>query len=304
MLRLISWNIQCARTPSGAPDLNQVAAALAQCCADGAADIVLLQEIGCRVAARDGSILGDQFAGLAARLPGYRGIHALALELPDADGAPRGIGCMTFARHPVLQVRRHALPWPPDAEVQADGRSMPRTVLDTTIATPAGPLRVLNAHLEYFSLRQRLAQIDYLRALGEESAERAAGSAAGHATDDGAGDVTNHAAGAGTAADRPNGTAHTILAGDFNLLPGSESYRRMFAPGAGGAAPWQDAWMLAHPHTPHAPTVGLHELSPGAAPFTFDYFCVGPALAPRVRSMRVAPAAGGSDHQPVLLELD
>lgn len=283
MLKLISWNIQCARTPSGAADLNRVAARLAACFAGGA-DIVLLQEIGCRVPARDGSMLGDQFAGLAARLPGYRGVQALAQEQPDEDGPARGIGCMTFSRHPILQVRRHALPRPLDAYTEADRRSMPRIVLETTIATPAGSLRVLNAHLEYFSLRQRLAQVEYLRGLGIEGAERSA----------------TPTAAAGNGAD-------ALLAGDLNLLPGSECHRRLLAPGGPGTAPWQDAWTLVHPHaarTPHAPTVGLHDPAPGAQPFTFDYFCVSPALAGRVRAVRVDPGVGGSDHQPLLIELD
>ena len=38
-------------------------------------------------------------------------------------------------------------------------------------------------------------------------------------------------------------------------------------------------------------------------PCTFDYACVSPALAQRVRSVRADTAATGSDHQPLLLEL-
>jgi endonuclease/exonuclease/phosphatase family metal-dependent hydrolase len=350
MLKLISWNIQCARTPSGAADLNRVAARLAACFADGA-DIVLLQEIGCRVPARDGSMLGDQFAGLAARLPGYRGVRALAQEQPDGDGPARGIGCMTFSRHPILQVRRHALPRPLDADTEADRRSMPRIVLETTVATPAGSLRVLNAHLEYFSLRQRLAQVEYLRGLGIEGAERSAEHSVGDGLDGFDGRAVNDrhrhdapgrdavdratdpalrtdASAAAATADTADATdaadaaamhrnaaamaatrngADALLAGDLNLLPGSECHRRLLAPGGSGTAPWQDAWTLVHPHasrTPHAPTVGLHDPSPGAQPSTFDYFCVSPALAGRVRAVRVDPGVGGSDHQPLLIELD
>lgn len=69
-----------------------------------------------------------------------------------------------------------------------------------------------------------------------------------------------------------------------------------------GAPLWRDAWEVAHPGEPHAPTVGLHDTAADLA-CTFDYACVNPALAPRVRTIRVDTAAGGSDHQPLLLEL-
>ena len=75
----------------------------------------------------------------------------------------------------------------------------------------------------------------------------------------------------------------------------------LLAPGAHGVPPWIDAWELARPGEPHAPTAGLH--GGAGAPFTFDYAFVSPALAPRVRALRIDAAATGSDHQPLLLEL-
>jgi endonuclease/exonuclease/phosphatase family metal-dependent hydrolase len=111
---------------------------------------------------------------------------------------------------------------------------MPRVVLEATLDTPLGRLCLLNAHLEVFSERQRLAQVEALRALQ------------------------------------------------------------------------RDAWALAHPGQPHAPTVGLHD--PGGARLTFDYAFVSADLAPCVRGlqvcgMRVGELESGSDHQPLLLEL-
>jgi endonuclease/exonuclease/phosphatase family metal-dependent hydrolase len=100
--------------------------------------------------------------------------------------------------------------------------------------------------------------------------------------------------------------AAAIVAGDFNLLPGSECHARLLAPGPDGEPLWHDAWELARPGEPHAPTVGLGDRTsartPGT-PFTFDYACVSAALAPRVRAVRVDTAPTGSDHQPLLLEL-
>lgn len=302
MLKLISWNSQCARTASGGADLKQIAERLHAAADPGGADIVLLQEVACRMRGRDGSLLGDQFAGLAARLPGYHAVSTLALETPDAGMQPRGLGCMTLSRYPILQVRRHALPWPPDPDPHAQRRSMPRAVLDTVIATPAGPLRVLSVHLDYFSLRQRLAQVGYLRRLGAEALERVAAMAdRGHGSGADIAPDSGHERNNDSAHD----TAHAILAGDFNFLPGSECHQHLFGRGDSGDSgepAWRDAWPLVHPDAVHAPTVGLHDPARDAQAFTFDYACVSPALAPRVRAVRVDTAIGASDHQPLVLE--
>jgi endonuclease/exonuclease/phosphatase family metal-dependent hydrolase len=167
---------------------------------------------------------------------------------------------------------------------------MPRTALETTLDTPAGLLRVLNTHLEYFSEAQRLAQADQLRALQVEACAHARAPRPGL---DGSGPFA--------ALPRP---PDAVLAGDFNMLPGSPAWQRLLAPFEDATPPWRDAWQLAQPGLPHAPTVGLHDEGPGAAPpFTFDYMFVSAGLAPRVRRVRVDDAAGGSDHQAVLLEL-
>jgi endonuclease/exonuclease/phosphatase family metal-dependent hydrolase len=76
MLKLITWNIQSARTRDGGADWGLVVEAL-----HGFADfdILCLQEVSSGFPARDGSDGGDGFAALAARLPGY---HAHAAEPP------------------------------------------------------------------------------------------------------------------------------------------------------------------------------------------------------------------------------
>jgi exonuclease III len=73
---------------------------------------------------------------------------------------------------------------------------------------------------------------------------------------------------------------------------------------ADGTPAWIDAWQMVEPGRRHPPTVGLHDRSPGAMPITFDYAFVSADLAPRVRALRVDPRVGGSDHQPLLLELE
>jgi endonuclease/exonuclease/phosphatase family metal-dependent hydrolase len=196
MLTLITWNIQCARTLDDGADLDRV---VDRVLAFGAHfDILLLQEVGCGLPARDGRPIGDQFAGLARRLDHLRAASAFALDACNPDGSPRRLGCMTFA----------PLPHP----------------------------------------------------------------------------------------------AAAVLAGDFNMVPGSDGHARLLAAGLDCGPLWRDAWELAHPGEPHAPTVRLHDTTAGP-PCTFDYACVSPALAPRVRTVRVDTAATGSGHQPLLLEL-
>lgn len=278
MIELITWNVQSARTAAGTADWQQVAAALGRF-PDAA--ILCLQEVASGFPARDGSPGGDGFAALAAALPAYHPATAIALDVAGPDGRRRRLGCMTFSRFPLVQVLRHSLPWPLDAAVP----SMPRGVLELTLDTPLGLLRVLNAHLEYFSEPQRLAQVDALRRLQQEACAHAASSRPGL-----------DAGGPFAAIPRAR---DAVLAGDFNMLPGSRSRQRLLAPFADGTPAWHDAWQLARPGRAHAATAGIR----GADPFTSDYAFVGAGLAPRVRSVRVDDAPDGSDHQPLLLTL-
>ncbi|WP_323141262.1 endonuclease/exonuclease/phosphatase family protein [Massilia phyllosphaerae] len=278
MIELITWNVQSARTAAGTADWRQVAAALGRF-PDAA--ILCLQKVASGFTARNGSPGGDGFAALAAALPAWHAATAVALDVAGPDGERRRLGCMTFSRFPVVQVLRHSLPWPPDATVP----SMPRGVLELTLDSPLGLLRVLNAHLEYFSEAQRLAQVDGLRRLQQEACAHARSPSPGL-----------DAGGPFAAIPRAR---DAVLAGDFNMLPGSPSWQRLLAPFADGTPAWHDAWQLARPGQPHAPTVGIG----GADPFTFDYAFVGAGLAPRVRSVRIDDAPGGSDHQPLLLTL-
>jgi endonuclease/exonuclease/phosphatase family metal-dependent hydrolase len=286
MLSVLSWNIQSARSPVGNADLDGVLAGLDRF-APGA-DVLCLQEVSCGFTARDGSPGGDQFAGLARRLPGWHCASAHAVDTLAPDGGRRRLGSMVFSRHPILQVLRHSLPWPADPAVP----SMPRIALEVTLETPSGLLRLLNVHLEYFSEVQRLAQLEALRSLQME--------AWAHACNPGSD------AGPGSNPDSPFAAlprpSAAVLIGDFNMLPGSRSHQALLAPFDDGTPPWRDAWQLAHPARAHAPTVGLHD--PNGEPFTFDYAFVSDDLAARVRGLRIGKLVQGSDHQPLLLELD
>lgn len=277
-MEIVTWNVQSARTAPGTADWQQVAAALGRF-PDAA--ILCLQEVSSGFPARDGSPGGDGFAALAAALPAYHAATAIALDVASPDGGRRRLGCMTFSRFPLVQVLRHSLPWPLDAAVP----SMPRSVLELTLDTPLGLLRVLNAHLEYFSETQRLAQVDALRRLHQEALAHVRAPRAGLDAD-------------GPFAAIPR-ALDALLVGDFNMLPASPSWQRLLAPFDDDTPAWHDAWQLAFPGRAHAPTVGIR----GDDPFTFDYAFAGAGLASRVRGVRVDDGDYGSGHQPLLLEL-
>ena len=281
MFKLVTWNIQSGRSPDGKTDLARIIACLDRFCSF---DMLCVQEVS------DGYTAGaeDQFALLRELLPGYGGFEAIACDTagPDAgDGARRRFGMMVFSRHPVLQVLRHSMPWPSEPDMM----SMPRAALELTVAAPGGPLRVVTVHLEYFSQRQRMAQVERLRELHREASLHAA---------------LPPAPGHGPFAVPPRAMP-ALLAGDFNMLPGSPEHQRLLAPFGDGVHPWRDCWQLVQPGRRHAPTVGLHDPNPNAsAPFTFDYVFASADLAERVRRVRVDASEQGSDHQALLIELD
>ncbi|RZA25190.1 MAG: endonuclease, partial [Lysobacteraceae bacterium] len=205
MFKLVTWNIQSGRSPDGKTDLNRIIACLDRFCSF---DMLCVQEVS------HGYTAGgeDQFSMLRARLPGYTGFKAVACDTAASgvrDGARRRFGLMVFSRHPVLQALRHCLPWPSEPEVM----SMPRTALELTVAAPGGLLRVSSVHLEYFSQRQRMAQVERLRELHREASLHASRPP-----------VPGHGPFAA-----PPRAMPALLAGDFNMLPGSPEHQRLLA---------------------------------------------------------------------------
>lgn len=166
---------------------------------------------------------------------------------------------------------------------------MQRSCAETVVIVPAGPLRVLTTHLEYYSARQRLAQVEALRALQEQAADHAANPGAGK--DD-----------SPVFAPRARPLS-AVVCGDFNCEPGTTEYRLMSAPLAATGAEWRDAWPLVHGAAPHAPTVGMHGAEWPGRQFCCDYFWVSADIAARVRAVDVNVETAASDHQPVVLEL-
>jgi endonuclease/exonuclease/phosphatase family metal-dependent hydrolase len=279
-MKLITWNIQWARGIDGAVDPARIART-AEKFADF--DVLCLQEVAVNFAKLPGSRGEDQVSELARALPGYSAHYGAATDVDDGKGGRSLFGNLILSRLPVLQVYRHLLPWPADPGVQ----SMQRIALEAVVMAAWGPLRIITTHLEYYSQTQRMAQAARLRALHQEACGHASGKAA------------QDAEGPFRAQPRP---ACALLAGDFNCTPDSAEYRLIVQPFDVSNVPsLVDAWTLAHPGTPHAPSAGLYEHSWAKQPLCCDFVFVTADLAPRVRRVTVNAHTQASDHQPVLI---
>lgn len=289
-MKLISWNVQWGRNAAGVVDLARTVRE-AQRLADF--DVLCLQELTRGFGALPGGPGGDQFAELATLLPGYTVFEAIGADLPapaDASGLPgsprRQFGNAMATRLPVAQVFRHTLPWPADPAAP----SMQRVALEAVIDAPGGALRVLVTHLEFYSARQRLAQVDELRRLQQEAAAHAASPA-----------PAENDTGPFAPTARP---ASAILCGDFNSERNDDAYRRMLEPIADSPA-FVDAWTALHPGETPPPTAGVYDTEQwSSGPIACDFVFVTEDLRGRLKRCEIDGKTQASDHQPVLLELD
>jgi endonuclease/exonuclease/phosphatase family metal-dependent hydrolase len=282
-VRLVTWNIQWSRGCDGRVDPARIVAA-ARAMADF--DVLCLQEVACNYPGLRGSSGEDQYAIFGDLLPGYALIRGPAIQVSAPEGGWRQFGNALITRLPVLQVFRHLLPWPADASVP----NMQRAAVEAVLQTRSGALRVTTTHLEYYSPRQRAAQVERLRQLQAE--------AAGHAIEP----VRPEKEGSPFApAPRP---ASGVLTGDFNFRPEDPLHARVQAAIGPGVPAYRDAWGIRHPGTPHAPTLGVFDKEQWPAPpYCCDFIFVTDDLAARVEEVAVNATTDASDHQPVLLTL-
>lgn len=290
-MRLVNWNIQWGRGADGSVDLRRIVDE-----ARGLADfdVLCLQEVtrGFDGGEAGGGLPGDpdadQFATLAALLPGYTVLCGIGADLPSPrpDGARRQNGNAIVTRYPVGPVFRHSLPWPADPTVA----SMPRVAVEAVLLTDVGPLRVTTTHLEYYSAAQRLAQAQALRALHIE--------ACGHAARPSPHGYPNSPF---AAVERP---CAALVCGDFNSATDDPAYRCMLDPMPSGVPSLMDAWLAVNGQAPRAPTVGVHDRAQWPqGPFTCDFVFVTPDLVTRLTRCEVDQRSAASDHQPIVVEL-
>jgi endonuclease/exonuclease/phosphatase family metal-dependent hydrolase len=281
-MKLVSWNIQWACGVDGHVSAERI---VERARALGDFDVLCLQEVGAGFDALAGSRGEDLFAAFAALLPGFTPVDGVVVDLPGANGTRRRFGNLLLSRLPVLRAQRHQLPWPLDADV----KTMPRGVIEATLDTPLGVITVMTTHLEYHSASQRAAQVEALRRLHQDSAQRALC----------------------TVRDGTLSPYHftpevegTLLCGDFNIHPEDPLHARLQAPfEAEGVPRLRDAWQQLHPGEPHPYSVGVHDHVQWPEPFACDFVFASEPLLPRLQRFGIDMATDASDHQPLLLEL-
>ena len=282
-MKLVTWNVQWCLGGDGRVDPERIvrdARALADF------DVLCVQEVAANFATLKGSRGEDQFALLAAALPGFTAVAGVAVDSAAPDGSRRRFGNMILSRLPVRWALRSLLPWPADAAV----RSMPRLLLEALVDAPFGPLRVMTTHLEYYSALQRAVQVEALRRRHEE--------ACGHAL----------AGGKGEAADGPferqPQSVSAILTGDFNLRPDDPLHARLAEGYADARVPaLDDVWQRLHPGEPQPPTIGVHDREQWPEPFACDFIFASSDLRDRLKSVAVDSRTLASDHPPMVVEL-
>ena len=282
-MKLITWNIQWGRGIDGRIDLERIVRHAREM-ADF--DVICMQEVADNFPGLEGNDDRDQFGELAKLLPGYTPVAGYGVDLPAEDGKRRRFGNVLFSRYSVASARRHALPWPADS----GKKTMPRVVVEATLQTPMGALRVSTTHLEYYSDVQRRAQALHLRNLHDEACQRAALPGASTA-DGGPFDTTPQ-------------TPSAILVGDFNFPPENPAYGEIQHALPGGGPAYRDAWPLVRGHAPHSPTFCVHERGYSKTPYCCDFLFVSADIARRARGVQVDSDTLYSDHQPVLLDFD
>lgn len=133
-VNVLVYNIHAGKDAKGAGNLERVA----EIVTSTRTDVALLQEVDVNTL-RSGLV--DQVAELAERT-GLRDLFGRTL---DYDGGEYGIGVLT--RWPVPHDTLFHLRVVPRQE-RAGGSYEPRGVLHVLIATPHGPLHILNTHLD------------------------------------------------------------------------------------------------------------------------------------------------------------
>ena len=281
-MNLLSWNIQWGRGMDGRVDLARILRTLHQL---GDFDLICLQEVAINFPGLPGSHGEDQIAELGAGLPGYTAIYGAATDVPDGHGGRSQFGNAIFSRLPVGQVWRHPLPWSAEAEVH----SMQRILVEAVVTADIGPLRVMTTHLEYYSQRQREAQIEAVRRLHAEACAMSARLPR-----------TEERGGPFEVFPRP---AQAVLCGDMNFPATAPERSQMLAPFNDATPGFRDAWSELHPWAAHAPTVGIHPVDFVKQPECFDFVFVTEGLARRLKAHGIDAVTDASDHQPVWIEL-
>jgi endonuclease/exonuclease/phosphatase family metal-dependent hydrolase len=278
-MKIVSCNIQWGLGVDGRVDLARMVRD-ARDFADF--DVLCLQEVTDNFDELKANPGDNEFAAIAALLPGYVAVEGVALDVPDQQGGRRRFGNMVLSRLPIGQVLRYTLPWESDKTL-----NMPRALLDVVIEAPFGPLRAMTTHLEYSSDKLRRAQVEGIRSAHRAACERVR---------------QPRRPGVGTYRILP-GSCSAVLMGDFNMRPSDPVKHRISDPIETRIPRLVDAWQALNGAEEHPISFYLFDRSEGE-PHCCDFAFVSEDLVPRLSDIAYNQKSQASDHQPVVVVLD
>lgn len=286
-MKLASYNIQYGKGKDDQFNLDRIVTEL------GNPDLIALQEVETHVP-RSGNV--HQAHEIAARLDHMHWVYGPGIDLDASevvDGKPvhrrRQFGNMVLSRWPILSSINHSLP-----KIALHGIfHLQRTLVETVIDAPGGPLRFCSVHLDHVSTHTRMPQVEYMIDIMLRGHER--GASAGGPLNDPTWFVRP----------MPPQPMTAIVMGDMNFTPHGAEYTRV----VGDVSPWHgrtvrahglaDAWTLAG----HSEAAGNTLPRDGSDPMRIDHCFVTTDMAERVAQMEIGDDAIGSDHQPIFVTL-
>jgi endonuclease/exonuclease/phosphatase family metal-dependent hydrolase len=266
----------------GRIDLYRIADVIEQ---DGLPDVLCLQEVSRNdPETANGS---DQLSELQKLFPNYENFYGASQNRSGGkDGGRRQFGNLILTRRSPLQVLHHLLPSPADPKA----RFMSRQTTEIVISTDSGALRLMNTHLEFFSKKQQLAQVQRIRDLHEEACAQ---------TREAGLDFPN------TPFARIQRPENMVICGDFNFVSESASYRLITSAYPEDVPDLVDAWDVVHPENNRSPTCGIFDHKQWKkGPHCRDYFFISHNLSPQVNQVSVNTETAASDHQPIRITFE
>ncbi len=284
-MRFLTYNIQYGLGEDGRFDLDRLAEEIGR----HEPDLAALQEVE-RHWKRSGET--DQPAELAGRLPGYYWVYGPNLDMHAGTSRQpnrrRQFGNMILSRKPILSSRN--FPLPKYGTLQQ--HSIQQGALEAVVESPQGqPLRCYSVHLSHLSRETRLPQIERLLEIDREAYGEGGAWCGGH-PDPSAG---------WTEGELPPMPREAVWMGDFNCTIDSDEYARLVGPLAGRFGRLLhrdglvDCWVAAGHREEEGETCHGKRI---------DFVLCSAWLAERVRAAEIDAAATGSDHRPVIVEID
>ncbi|MDQ0469343.1 endonuclease/exonuclease/phosphatase family protein [Labrys wisconsinensis] len=295
-MKLATYNIHFGVGRDGRCDLARALDAVRD------VDIIGLQEVDSHWD-RSGNV--DQVELIRELMPEHDLAYGPGVEVVKRDAATgdvvrgrrRRSGNVVLSRYPILTARNFPLPKYGAAGPKLD---IQKALIEVSVDTPLGPLRVYNTHLCHLSEEQRALQLAFLLDIHRRARLEGAPLSGTHPKD-------ASFASEPVLAPVPD---NAVLLGDLNLLPSGQAYdllagatgnRWTRVPRLGG---FVDAWVAAGRDEQIG--IGQGEIdgaTSGDRTRRIDYCFVGESLADRVEAIEVRYDAEGSDHYPVVVTM-